>query len=722
MIILDQKYTFKSIFDKPSDPNNIHIHQVSIPIIQRDYAQGRKTQAVDRIRDRFLTALYTAIINNQPITLDFVYGDVSDEGVLTPLDGQQRLTTLYLLHWYAAKVEKISVEDSAYLKNFTYETRVSARRFCEELINFTPSFTQDLSKEIIDQSWYQYNWQYDPTIQSMLVMLDAIQEKFQDVTQIWMQLIDNKIITFLFLQLKNMGLTDDLYIKMNSRGKPLTSFEHFKAEFENILKGHSAELANEVKYKFDLNWTDILFKYRNDNGIIDDEFMHYFYFISSILCYQQDIEYEQDEFILIEKLYASSVPTSSRNVQFLINSLDCWYGDSNERLNIDEFFNAVFTAKEYKEGKVLLSQENTNLFEKCCKSKQLSLADMLMTYAVILYRMNVHSITESQFINNIRIVRNLIWNSSDEIRRERMKDLLQDVSSIVLFSTILDNNHGFNIFQKEEERQKQVWCSEHIDKTEVLYRAESHKLLKGSIKILGLNNISKFERFEKIFALDNKLNIHRMLLTFGMYGQFNRAKTHMYMGTNKNDTWINLFHRSQKITGFTETSENLNQLLDVFDMQSISEDSFAEHINKYLEKNHSKDLRYYLIKYSPWLEDSDGYYSFFNPSKTKDLLSFDVSLWQTTRPYGKSWNMYLFILRNHSEIKEYVTLGYMYDQYGDKLLIKNTSYSIDCRNNQFIVYENDVAIKHIAINQDEFGIDLKDRVEVGIQAIKNLLS
>ena len=55
-----------------------------------------------RVRERFIEALYKAVTEN-PITLDFVYGDIDKEGNMTPLDGQQRLTTLFLLHWYAAK-------------------------------------------------------------------------------------------------------------------------------------------------------------------------------------------------------------------------------------------------------------------------------------------------------------------------------------------------------------------------------------------------------------------------------------------------------------------------------------------------------------------------------------------------------------------------------------------------------------------------------------------
>ena len=43
-----------------------------------------------------------------------------------------------------------------------------------------------------------------------------------------------------------MGLTDELYIKMNSRGKPLTQFEHFKAELERKIRRIDENLANRI--------------------------------------------------------------------------------------------------------------------------------------------------------------------------------------------------------------------------------------------------------------------------------------------------------------------------------------------------------------------------------------------------------------------------------------------------------------------------------------------
>ena len=95
--------TFLDIFNLKEEK----VDFIEIPIIQRDYAQGRKTKSVQRIRERFLNVLYDALTEKtDPVQLDFIYGSVVDKKFI-PLDGQQRLTTLFLLHWYIAKHEEI---------------------------------------------------------------------------------------------------------------------------------------------------------------------------------------------------------------------------------------------------------------------------------------------------------------------------------------------------------------------------------------------------------------------------------------------------------------------------------------------------------------------------------------------------------------------------------------------------------------------------------------
>ena len=92
---LSKKYSFWNLLKDPT------IEKIRIPIIQRDYAQGREGK--EYLRKRFLEALIDETLDKEDKTqlLDFVYGKQQNNEV-NPLDGQQRLTTLWLLHGYIA--------------------------------------------------------------------------------------------------------------------------------------------------------------------------------------------------------------------------------------------------------------------------------------------------------------------------------------------------------------------------------------------------------------------------------------------------------------------------------------------------------------------------------------------------------------------------------------------------------------------------------------------
>ena len=135
-------------------------YKVIIPIIQRDYAQGREFGKVPLIRENILNAMFKAIKKiDIPLELDFVYGytksldntNGSSTDCFYPLDGQQRLTTLFLLHWFAAAKEGKLLSDGKLLSNFTYEIRHSSRLFCEELVKYVPdNFEESIKSHIVN--------------------------------------------------------------------------------------------------------------------------------------------------------------------------------------------------------------------------------------------------------------------------------------------------------------------------------------------------------------------------------------------------------------------------------------------------------------------------------------------------------------------------------------------------------------------------------------------
>ena len=462
-------HTFIDIFrnEFESDGEMIQVQKIVIPIIQRDYAQGRRTDKIDRVRSRFLDSLYNAVCY-EPITLDFVYGDIDEKGIMTPLDGQQRLTTLFLLHWYAAKNNGIAFEEYSFLQNFSYETRYSARSFCKELIQYNPNLEGVISEEIIDQAWFPLEWKKDPTIKSMLVMLDAIHSKFCKVENLWDRL-QNGAIAFYFLPVKEMGLTDELYIKMNSRGKPLTQFEHFKAELERNLRVIDSDVASSIMKKMDIDWTDMLWSYRGEDNIIDDEFLRYFKFVCDIICYKnggtpQGRSY--DEFFLLKTYFSNEVENVMNNIELFQKYFDCWCKLKKDE-TIKSFFERFFS-NSHELGKVQL-RADVDLFKDCLdnyadnysRNRKFPLNRVVLLYAVIVYLLNKDTVTEEQFARRIRIVNNLVRNSEDEVSDStarssgnRMPVILKQVDGIIINATMDTSLVGLSTVQMKEEIEK----------------------------------------------------------------------------------------------------------------------------------------------------------------------------------------------------------------------------------------------------------------------------
>lgn len=244
------KYSFKDILensitiqDEQNNNISIKLDKIEIPKIQRDYAQGRESQG--EVHERFLTSIFDALEDNSEIEMDFVYGSVKKveldnkqkTNIFTPLDGQQRLTTLYLLYWYIGNRE-LEEQDrkniNTLLKKFTYETRTSSRRFCEKITDTNLTFVRNPSAEIKNLPWFYKSYKQDPTIKAMLNMLDAINEKYGKDKRNFFEKLQN--LQFYILPLNGFNLTDELYMKMNARGKQLTDFENFKADLIKWMK------------------------------------------------------------------------------------------------------------------------------------------------------------------------------------------------------------------------------------------------------------------------------------------------------------------------------------------------------------------------------------------------------------------------------------------------------------------------------------------------------
>lgn len=716
----NQLKTFAGIFSDAAENSDKPVDKITIPKIQRDYAQGRPGRETERIRLSFLKALHNAV-DGKPIVLDFVYGNVDDDGCLTPLDGQQRLTTLFLLHWYAAKKESIGETEWAFLRRFSYETRYSSRDFCTMLVEYVPDFSLCLSSQIIDQPWFPLSWKNDPTISSMLTMIDAIDGEFKSQTNIWPRLMKGAI-SFYFLPLQGFGLAEDLYVKMNSRGKLLTRFENFKAELEHCLREQKEELADIVAGKIDGCWTDVFWPYRDKtDNTIDDSFLRYFFFVSDILCYKEGRSPQgklYDEIDRLDELFASSDGKGSAkaesNIRTLASMIECWSGIIDAKMMLDGIFSV---SNDY--GNVL--KDWSELFCKCLSSyvdlkqgtRSFSLADFTMLYATSLYMCNRSDIGTDSFIRRLRIVNNLVRNSTDELSDSenrtggnRMPIILRQVESIMLngdFDSSFDCA-GFSRIQINEEKEKFRWVNANPEQYDSLARLEDNNLLFGRVSIVGLDNAQLFPRFNSLFECDWD-KVDRALMSMGEYQQQENWYRCAFGSSKLASAWIGLFHGNPESGNFQNMKRLVRDLLCCND-GVLNDDVLDEIADGFIlgrEENALFDFRYYYVKYDVFRPGSYG-----KMCRTdKSHYDYYVMLTQKNFVQKSAYCPYLMA----ADSAHYCPSGsLLYEEAGIRILCNDEGYVVEVENEKGEWSESPDLNIHLVQNSE--GIDLQDRIVV----------
>ena len=738
------------------------IERIEIPLIQRDYAQGREGMTVKRIRDKFLSALGNAILQNgMTISLDFIYGDVVD-GAFIPLDGQQRLTTLFLLHWYFAWRSNEPVSNQPW-RTFAYATRPSARRFCERLIEFQPSAKEkNLSSWFRDQSWYLYPWQHDPTINSMLVMLDAIHERFynlsyEDCATAWKRLVDPQIfaISFYLLPMLANKLNDELYIKMNSRGKLLTTFENFKANFlEALKKAHPEDKIHEFSLKIDTDWSDIIWCYRGSDNLIDDEFLRYFKFITDLCAWRVDNIPSKNEISLdelAEDVYINNKSYHTDNFEFLWNSFDTWH-----HKNIKTEFENLFSQSSIGSTTSLIlfnsfdnvpkDESPIDLFAACCRlyeKPQWTYAHTLLLYAVLLSRIY----KTSNFQRQIRILRNLIEASDNVIQRKNIHKLLLDVWSIIV-DCKLQNVTTFNTGQVTHENDKENFLKQLPSLKSTLYRLEDNTLLRGCVSAFEINPsinqntfIARANAFQELFNNPNHWKeLTGALLAIGDYSRLHTSRGsgyryHDFGVMEREISWRELFmgNTDQRLVNV------LMKLLDKFIAVNNDISCLQDIQQSFLQKRATKeqfDWRYYFVKYPVMREGKLGRYA-INPS------GYGICMLKNPSMRGYYKDPYLLAICYASNVgnvfAEPWPFFYGYETKPRNMILKKSGIHIQCVDEGWLISEapsvpgqktafdkvcakNSIGQNLLLKVPQQNGIDTIDRVVIGTNLLKDFVN
>jgi hypothetical protein len=616
--------TFTGLFASNDEEQ---IRAIVIPLIQRDYAQGRENDAVDEIRNNFIDVLHLAVAgeNPAPVHLAFVYGEVKS-GVLEPLDGQQRLTTLFLLHWYLASRAGELGSPQPWTE-FSYATRPSARLFCERLaVSALPDQIEQPSAWVIDRPWYLFVWRHDPTIQSMLVVLDAIHMRFRtaDAKTAWARLVDpiKPAVSFLLLAPSDMGSAADLYIKMNSRGKPLTEFENFKAHFEKSIE--STRRAKEFAQRVDGAWSDLLWGFRGEDDLVDDEFIRYIGFITE-LCEWGDPEgdvRERRELLSrsTERVFGKANVKRSASLDFLFKAFDVWEGR-----DIAGLFTGLFRGTAEQDGDetdrivLFFRDQRINLFDVCCRTfgetsgrtRIFTFGQSLLLFAVLLHLMHETDTLQAR----IRSLRNLIEASTNELRVDRMPRLLRDVEKLVRDGA-LSELESFNKQQVGEELLKREFMAANPELTQSLHRLEDSHLLRGSIGAFWLDPDKFGARSDAFLRLASEPGtwpeVTGALLAAGEYQRTTNNRRFQFGTGSKRyeNAWRELLTGADR-EALSETRSALAKLLDAISCCDELEPTLVALQSEWLAQRESElsfDWRYYLVKYSAMREGGSGIY------------------------------------------------------------------------------------------------------------------
>lgn len=556
-------------------------YDIQVPRIQRDYAQGRAHGRIPEIRKNFLDHLLDSLFDDKEIKLDFVYGNIIKQGeteIIQLLDGQQRLTTLFLLHWYIAYKEKKLADRgvSSRLEKFTYETRVSSREFCRALSvegrrirnNDDSEIVISISNRIKDSVWFFAAWKDDPTIKSMLVMLDAIEEHISakkgtkgEEQELWSKLTAKELITFYFMPLANFGLSDDLYVKMNARGKPLTPFEEFKAGFEERIKEWNWEpdkidVRESFASKVDNQWLDLFWDNdpnpAKDDSRIDSTESGYLECITTVAMQcsalvAKGVDHEEADPIsprirLLHGDVTQVRPTDFRDkteYQELIETLDLYSQDN-------EFDKLLIDIPLWDMGAEAKASLFSLLFPNPNIKKKITYQRRALFYAQTLYLMAAkeNSFDAQGFSHWMRVSRNIIYDAFKDgegrIRNfipaikliHNLDQKLAEKGAIDIYEFLADESNkidsDFQVDAVKHERYKARILRENnllSQKNNIIFELEDTDFCRGNINFalycigylehqqLNVGKLKKIKNiFKKYFAEING-EFRRALLT-----------------------------------------------------------------------------------------------------------------------------------------------------------------------------------------------------------------
>ena len=245
--------------------------KIIIPDLQRDYCWGnyavtdRKSSKTKELVSDFVKNIVELFEekSDTSLTMGLIYGYEQPHNHIQICDGQQRLTTLFLILGYINIkcsgvyddyiISKQEREDD-YEPHLQYAIRESTLYFLSDLSRKVFIERNTKVTDIKLSNWYFAEYDNDASIQSMIAALQIIDNVFNSLEfncflELGKFVLNN--LRVLYYDMENRSRGEETYVIINTTGEPLSPTENIKP----ILLGNS-QLTKEQVQLYSDQWED----------------------------------------------------------------------------------------------------------------------------------------------------------------------------------------------------------------------------------------------------------------------------------------------------------------------------------------------------------------------------------------------------------------------------------------------------------------------------------
>lgn len=625
--VTGENYTLKDFFSE-----NI---KIIIPDLQRDYCWGNNSHTDEKkeLVSGFvqnLIQLYESSTTFRVLNMGLIYGYEAPKNHLQLCDGQQRMTTLFLLLGMLNRKTKDNAFRNLLISDYEYEQddrepylqysiRETSLYFLSDLVchffikETTDNLFVESSKELQNSTWFYNEYKTDPSISSMLRAIEVIDKTLQDKNEDWCKKFGDFLSTklsFMYYDMENRRNGEETFVIINTTGEPLSATQNLKPQIitEPINKDYTHTVNGKNK-SISEDWEEIetwFWKERsNGNDTADagfNEFLRWITLINSDKKEQQRILTEGKYIFPKSKITFSEIYSYWQIIKYLFKE---W--SHHTCLNIN--YLSPSSHKDYKGAKIIGQIDCFQLLPLMAYCKVWGIPDGHDDLNLLRLYQFVHNLARIDSVKNSvnELVFDVITIASS------CKDLIDIIGSdieITISKSVLS----------DEEKTKLQILKDNIQEREIIedsfWRIQScksvycHNIWSGRIMPLiqwatdsGKFSLEKFNNYSELFdsifcgkCKDNIDIVRRALLTRNLkgYPRIFRGNTNYSFGWEWKD-WQSLINDNlEEFKAFFDDLANgitMQQMIDSYDVNK----DWAEFVHKdyLLHYCHYKNIQWY---------------------------------------------------------------------------------------------------------------------------------